>query len=277
EGSAFWFTVALSPGRGVGEDPAAVVTPPPASLLLVDDDAFSRSVNAELLASHGHRVVTAASGAEALQWMRQERFDAVLMDLCMAGMDGAFTVSRIRALEDQTAAAVPVIALTADVTLEGRELCRMAGMQGYLAKPLEMSSFNEALNELTSRTGVAAGPMAPRLLDEALLDRRFDELGAERMREYARQSAEQVRERVGAVEGWWEKRDLGRCRDAVHALRGLALTMGLVELEQVCRVLQDACDSGAAGVGAELIPGLRELGEQSLHGLRHFMAERGSP
>ncbi|MBF0181001.1 MAG: response regulator [Magnetococcales bacterium] len=277
EGSTFWFTVALSPGQEADESRSPVVTPPPATLLLVDDDEFSRNVNAELLASHGHRVVTAANGAEALGRMRQERFDAVLMDLCMAGMDGAFTVARIRALEEPEAARVPVIALTADVTLEGREMCRMAGMQGFLAKPLEISSFNEALHDLTSRSGMAADAMAPRLLDVALLDRRFDELGEERMREHASRYPERLRERIGAVEACWEKRDLSRCRDEAHALKGLALTMGLAELGQVCRVLQDACDSGAMEVGAELLPGLRELGEQSLIGLRRFMEERGSP
>lgn len=105
-----------------------------ASILVVDDDTLHCHVVARRLAREGYVVATAASGPEALTLMDRQKFDLVLLDLEMPGMDGLETMSRIHA--EMHRADTPVIILSADTRNEARERCLAAGAADYLAKPL---------------------------------------------------------------------------------------------------------------------------------------------
>jgi CheY-like chemotaxis protein len=93
-----------------------------------------------LLEKHGHRVTVAGNGREALQALAAEMFDVVLMDVQMPEMDGLEATAAIRRLEADRGAThprVPIVAMTAHALSGDRERCLAAGMDDYVAKPIQ--------------------------------------------------------------------------------------------------------------------------------------------
>jgi CheY-like chemotaxis protein len=101
-----------------------------------------------LLAKHGHTVVVAGDGALALAALGKDRFDLVLMDVQMPDMDGFAATAAIRAQERATGAHVPIVALTAHAMKGDAERCLAAGMDAYIAKPIEPKRMLELIESL---------------------------------------------------------------------------------------------------------------------------------
>ena len=123
-------------------------------VLHVDDDPMNLRVVEEILGAFGHRSVKVTSGAEALERLKTDTFDVVLMDIHMPGMTGIETVERLRALPGP-ACDVPVIALTADVISRRPDEYRALGFIDFIAKPILVSGLLEAIKR-------AAEPAPPR-------------------------------------------------------------------------------------------------------------------
>lgn len=120
------------------------------SLLVVDDTATNRMVARLLLQGEGHDVVAAASGSEALEKMAEARFDAVLMDIHMPGLNGLETLDRIRSCEAEWSE-TPVIALTADAMANDRDRYMAHGMDGYAVKPINLPSLVSEIVSVVER------------------------------------------------------------------------------------------------------------------------------
>jgi signal transduction histidine kinase/CheY-like chemotaxis protein len=103
-------------------------------ILLVEDNDFNQQVAMELLAKVGIDVVIACDGIEALKKINDKPFDAVLMDIQMAVMDGYETTERLRSLPRY--ATLPIIAMTAHAMEREREKCLKCGMNGFVSKPV---------------------------------------------------------------------------------------------------------------------------------------------
>ena len=101
-----------------------------------------------LLKKHGHDVVAVDDGAVAVDAMKADSFDAVLMDVQMPGMDGLKATAEIRKLEAAGRKRTPVIALTAHAMEGDRERCLSAGMDAYLSKPIDSRKLFETLRDL---------------------------------------------------------------------------------------------------------------------------------
>ncbi|MBF0383562.1 MAG: response regulator [Magnetococcales bacterium] len=115
------------------------------SLLLVEDEPVSQLVVANLLKDEGYEVVVAASGTEALEKIDLQLFDIILMDLRMPGMDGIQTTKRIRELTDKKKAGVKIVAFTGDVMIDTVQQCIEIGMDGVIAKPININEINRAM------------------------------------------------------------------------------------------------------------------------------------
>jgi len=109
---------------------------PSRKILLAEDNPVNQVVALRLLEKRGHQVTVAANGREAVAAARQESFDLVLMDVQMPEMDGFEATATIRQAEAATGRHLPIFALTAHVMKGDAERCRIAGMDGYLAKPI---------------------------------------------------------------------------------------------------------------------------------------------
>lgn len=110
---------------------------PEASVLIVDDNEINLEVTAAFLEPLKMKIDLADSGKQALILAHQKRYHLIFMDQMMPGMDGVETTKRLRRLPDAYCRTVPVIALTANALSEVREQLQQAGMNDYLAKPVE--------------------------------------------------------------------------------------------------------------------------------------------
>ncbi|MBS4096710.1 MAG: diguanylate cyclase [Sulfuricella sp.] len=114
-----------------------------ARLLLVEDNAVNQELALELLNNVGIHVDVANNGVEALDRLEHTHYDGVLMDCQMPVMDGFEATRKIRA--DARFANLPVIAMSAGVTVEDREMCRKSGMNDYIAKPIYTNTLFSTL------------------------------------------------------------------------------------------------------------------------------------
>ena len=125
---------------------------PSLRVLLAEDDAVNLLAISHMLAKFGHQVHSAGNGAEALRLLQEQDVDCVLMDIQMPGMDGREATRRIRAGEaGETARRVPIVALTAHAMKGDREQFLADGMDGYLAKPVDMGELEQVLAALARR------------------------------------------------------------------------------------------------------------------------------
>jgi signal transduction histidine kinase/CheY-like chemotaxis protein/HPt (histidine-containing phosphotransfer) domain-containing protein len=131
-------------------------------MLLVEDNLLNQRVASEMLHRLGARVDIANNGQEGVAAVEQSHYDAVLMDLQMPVMDGLEATRRIRANPD--AAALPIIAMTANALARDRDRCLAAGMNDFLSKPVYAAQLAQMLgkwlNVEVQLTG-GAGPDAP--------------------------------------------------------------------------------------------------------------------
>jgi CheY-like chemotaxis protein len=151
-----------------------------ARILLAEDSRINQAFAEDVLAQLGCKVTTVANGREALEAIRREEFDLVLMDCQMPVMDGFEAARCIRTLKEENAIAadLPVIALTANAMKGDRQKCLDAGMNDYLSKPVRIRDLKEKVYfSITRRKAdfqdeeADAGkpqlqPAAPGLIDE---------------------------------------------------------------------------------------------------------------
>jgi len=117
--------------------------------LLAEDDPVNRMIARTVVERLGGEAQTAADGRLAFSMLRRGGFDLALIDMRMPEMDGLAVARAVRELND-AAAAVPMIALTANATEEDRRLCLDAGMDAFLAKPLDPDALIAAVERLCS-------------------------------------------------------------------------------------------------------------------------------
>ena len=154
-GSTFWFTARLKRRRpatnggatGAGDPAAAALRRRHRGrrILLVEDDAVNRDVTRELMTAAGLVVDAAAGGDEAIELARRNSYGLVLMDLQMPRIDGLEATRRIRQFDH--CRDVPTLALTANALAADRERCIAAGMNDFLAKPVEPAVLYAAVSK----------------------------------------------------------------------------------------------------------------------------------
>jgi len=148
-GSTFWFTARLQRSQGVLPDAPAMGTTPAeeqlrryhdgARILLAEDNEVNKIVALAMLRSVGLAVDTASDGRQALERAKADAYDLVLMDVQMPDMSGLEAARAIRALPGWET--TPILALTASAFEGDRRACRDAGMDDFIAKPIEPSTF----------------------------------------------------------------------------------------------------------------------------------------
>ena len=160
-GSTFHFTVRLPLAKELPPDFEAPVALPTATcgqlrVLLVEDNPANQKLATYILQDRGHVVEIAGDGQEALCLTEQNRYDVILMDVQMPGMNGLEATAAIRTREN-SGSRVPIIAMTAHAMKGDRDRCLAAGMDGYLSKPIQAQELIGLVESLAcNASGVAA-------------------------------------------------------------------------------------------------------------------------
>ena len=290
-GTTFTVRLPLPEGQPAPAQPTALpgVALPPLRILAVDDVP----ANIELLQIHldrgRHQTTIARDGQEAVEAFCNGRFDVVLMDLQMPGMDGLEATRRIRAFEQaQRRKAVPIIALSASVLEQDRRNARAAGMDGFASKPLEPARlFREIARVLSlhatgdvmdwgtlvthtrpSGLGVlAAGAGLPPAID---WERGLQLWGQMLLLRDA--LARLLQEHEGtpaALQTLAAQRDLAGVRALAHRLRGAAGNLALKPLQTLTQRIEEA----AASMDATALPLLLNQLPASLAAVHHALAQ----
>jgi signal transduction histidine kinase/HPt (histidine-containing phosphotransfer) domain-containing protein len=289
-GSRFWFRVTLPVATAAPAAPsdAGRAAAQPAGrrlaglrLLVAEDNTMNQQVAYELLGDEGALVHIAPHGAAAVAAVAAASppYDAVLMDIQMPEMDGYAATSRIR--QDLGLHALPIVAMTANVTVSDRAACLAAGMNEHVGKPFDLDHLVGVLQRLTGRAVTAlAQPLRPwpaRIEPGAIEpDAALRRLGG-RSDVYRRLLADLVAD-LGRWPGQWRAlAAAGRAdelRREAHALKGVAATLGAGRLSAQAAAAEhalagkptpEAVDTALNGLWvamAEALPPLRSLAAQ---------------
>ena len=118
-------------------------------VLLAEDNRTNQKVATIMLERLGHQVVLASNGVEAVDALKGDAYDLVLMDVQMPEMDGLEATKRIRAAESGVMnPRIPIVAMTAHAMKGDREHCLESGMDAYLAKPIKPAQLREIIERL---------------------------------------------------------------------------------------------------------------------------------
>ena len=234
---------ALDSGEhGAGPQPVrgAARTRKELRILLAEDNPVNQKLAVKLLEKQGHRVAVAASGKEALAALERERFDLVLMDVQMPEMDGLAATCALRERERANGGHVPVIAMTAHAMRGDRERCLEAGMDGYVAKPIQRKELVAAIRAAveTQHAGATSA-----VFDEAELMERVENdarLAAE-MAELFEADAPRL---IHAIREACEKGDARALESDAHRLRGSAAGLGAHATAEAAARLENMAHAG---------------------------------
>ncbi len=236
-------------------DPAAqdVICPPlseeapaqPRSLriLLAEDNPFNQKVAKAILGKRGHQVTLAENGLFAVQAWEKGGHDVVIMDVQMPEMDGLEAARTIREREKVCGGHIPIVAVTAHAMADDRRRCLEAGMDAYLAKPLQPEQVYGVLESLTihareqpEEAAALPGPVSTSLDLTRLRSMVGDE---DLVQELVRVFLEDLPESLEKIERAIQKANAQDLRIHAHALKGAALNLGAQDLVENARELEE--------------------------------------
>ncbi len=250
-------TVRLHARRKARPDPVQPALPdapsdrPSLRILLAEDEPISQRTTAALLSRAGHETTVVGDGRAALAAVERDRYDLVLMDMQMPEMDGVEAIRRIRALPDTTgtgAAGLRIVALTASAVPGAAELCRAAGADAVLEKPLRLSSLAALLDRLSA--GPDAAPAPPDqdsglpTFDEDAIRQMRDHLPADRVATLVTNTLVTLRGYHAALEQAWNAGDRATAGAMAHKIAGVAGIYGCGALRGAARSLERALETG---------------------------------
>jgi two-component system, sensor histidine kinase and response regulator len=194
-------------------------------ILLAEDNVVNQRLAVRLLEKRGHHVTVATNGREVLTTLENAvstGFDLILMDVQMPEMSGFEATGFIREKEKVTGKRLPIIAMTASALKGDRERCLAAGMDDYIAKPVQSEDLFAAIERLVEAPGAAppdSAPVASAVLrKEAILDRAGGDLNL--LRQIIEIFAVDCPRMMANLRKAAEAKNPKALQDAAHALKG---------------------------------------------------------
>lgn len=245
---------------------------PEAHILLVDDNELNLVVAKELLKPLRMQIDTAENGLQAVKMVRGSQYDLVLMDHMMPVMDGIEAAKAIRALPEDKYQKLPIIALTANAMVDARKEFLNAGMNGFVAKPIDFARICNQLKLWLPKDLVRDVPKeeAKKLLADDLSDREIQpedpQMGfsfEEGVKHCGSKAAlmktirifyRTIDSKANKIEQCLKEGLISDYVIEVHALKSSALLIGAVPLSEAAKELEDYGKQGKTEVLEEKTP-----------------------
>ena len=241
-------------------------------ILVAEDNAASARLVKSVLESAGHEVEIASDGEAALGALDRTRFDIALLDINMPEVSG-YEVAKLYRIGHVGESRLPIVALTADATSETERLCREAGMDAVLTKPVEASQLLNTLDEvharLTRPERIAVGapavvvtpitahprfvPDASATVDESTFEALKNLGGSDFVFEVVDTFRKDGTRLIEQLRHAAETADLREFRDLMHSLRSGAANVGGVKLCQTLTGLRDVSTKDLRANGASYV------------------------
>ncbi len=223
-------------------------------VLLAEDNPINQRVALHLMEKQHYKTTVVNNGREALAALECEHYDLVLMDIQMPEMDGFEATRSIRAAEGTSGRHLPIIAMTAHAMKGDRERCLEAGMDDYVAKPIQSQDLLRAIQNVIGQTGTkheaaVAEPAPKNLIDRAAVlagvdgDEALLQEIVSMFLEYTPQRRDDIRTAV-------QTSDFAGLRRTTHALKG---TIGYLDAGPVSDAIHQL-DQLAVSADAQRLP-----------------------
>lgn len=250
---------------------------PEAHILLVDDNELNLVVAKELLKPLRMQIDTAENGLQAVKMVRGNQYDLVLMDHMMPVMDGIEAAKAIRALPEDKYQKLPIIALTANAMVDARKEFLNAGMNGFVAKPIDFARICNQLKLWLPKDLVRDVPKeeAKKLLADDLSDREIQPEDSQRgfsfeegvnhcgskaaLMKTIRIFYRTIDSKADKIEQCLKEGLISDYVVEVHALKSSALLIGAVPLSEAAKELEDYGKQGKTEVLEEKTPDVLTL------------------
>ena len=250
---------------------------PEAHILLVDDNELNLVVAKELLKPLRMQIDTAENGLQAVKMVRGSQYDLVLMDHMMPVMDGIEAAKAIRALPEDKYQKLPIIALTANAMVDARKEFLNAGMNGFVAKPIDFARICNQLKLWLPKDLVRDVPKeeAKKLLADDLSDREIQPEDSQRgfsfeegvnhcgskaaLMKTIRIFYRTIDSKADKIEQCLKEGLISDYVVEVHALKSSALLIGAVPLSEAAKELEDYGKQGKTEVLEEKTPDVLTL------------------
>ena len=232
-------------------------TAPDAKILSVDDNDINLFVVRKLLEKTQVQITEASSGMEALDLMCQEKYDVILLDHMMPGMDGIETLQRAKAMRDNKNIDTPVIALTANAISGVREMYLSKGFDDYMSKPIDGRLLEEKLAAYLSeeKRKPYSGPVVEKVAqqeqteetlptEDGLIDHntglQYCINSEEVYRDILKMFCESHDKKYDDIEKYFNEPDWNNYTVSVHAIKTNAYNIGAKLLGDQCLELEQA-------------------------------------
>lgn len=240
---------------------------PRARVLVVDDNPINLKVAVGLMRPYQMQVLTAESGSAAISMLRSKDIDLVFMDHMMPEMDGIEATNAIRSMADDYYKKLPIIALTANAVNGARESFLAAGLNDFIAKPIELSALDRVLRIWLPKEFI----QAPTRLDGVCKERAKvmpasapakdnDELfnvqtgifytggDSEAYEEILEMYVHKAPEKISLIQKLFDEKNWKNYIIEVHALKSSSLTIGSKPLSELAKKLELAGKAGDISV-----------------------------
>ena len=225
----------------------------PLSVLLAEDNVVNQRVAAALLNTIGHKVTICSNGREAVQAVETGHFDVILMDIQMPVLDGLAATAEIRALPDPAKAAIPILAISANVRDEDIVRYKEGGIDHVLPKPLRPDALKTMLAKVLSpdtaeEPAAAPPPAGEELMDAPQVAALREALPAEKLSELYGVAKQSLLTGADMLRDGWAKQDPAEIKTAAHRLAGVARNFGCLALGKCAGRIEDAAKQGGTGL-----------------------------
>lgn len=227
-------------------------------VLVAEDNEVNQLVAKRIFEKLGHRVTVVENGQEAVSALEKGKFDLVAMDVQMPVMDGLDATQAIRKAEEKTGKHTPIVAMTAHAMKGDRERCLLAGMDGYVAKPIRSSELETVIAGVlgTVRPAAAVGNnRSASVIDSGAL---LEGVGGNRrlLQKLARLFLADLPKSVARIKSAFASRDGEELAKTAHALKGSIGNFGAMKAVEIAAEIERIGRTGELDIAQEALSAL---------------------